>query len=676
MAIEKMIMVDLVGHIEDIDKVSKKIVLSKSIHQVNAYAEIDSSNFKIPATEENEDTLIDICNIRPYTEMRENTNIANEIKKIKDMCSFKDTHNVSIDELIMDSDILSQKVKEISSSFACVFDRLRKLKIQKDTINTYVKNLSYLKDIEVPIEEITGLTEFFFGMYKISKENILKLRENYSNVPSVIKIISEEKDCAVIISFTPNILKTESDRIFKSLNCEPMEFPKEYKGTPAQICKLLNKESTEIEKEINELTKTIMDISKENAHLIHIIDKSMELDIKSSEVKSNTARTNEVFYLCGWVPEGLFDKFTKDLECFEDRLIISKRDLSKANNSNVIIPTKLKNHRLIKPFEMMVGMYGIPSYNEIDPTAFLGISYMIMFGMMFGDIGQGMVFVLGGLFMMFEKNSPSIGGILIRLGTSSTIFGFVYGSFFGFETVIPALVIRPMGNITQLLVSAVIFGCILILISFSFSLINNFKKRDLEDGFFGKEGIAGLTFYVLLLLFAYSKLKNINIMPQGLWIGILAILLLIILMKEPLANLILNKRPLFKDGKGDYFIENSFGITETIMSLFSNTISFIRVGAFALNHVGLFIAFETLAHMTHNSVESIFVYVLGNILIIGLEGLVVFIQGLRLEYYELFSKYYEGAGIEFEPVKISEDDSLSIRKDISYKMDKNFIVGN
>lgn len=676
MAIEKMIMVDLVGHIEDINKVSKKVVLSESIHQVNAYQEIDSSNFKISATEENQDTLIDVCNIRPYAEMRENTNIASETKKLKEMCSFKDQYSVSTDELIMDYEVLSQKVKEVSCSFESVFERLRELKIQKGNMEKYARNLSYLKNMELPIEELVDLTKFSFEMNKIPKENVHKLKENYENVPSIIIIVSEDKDSAIIISFTPNILKIESDRIFKSLYCEPIELPREYSGTPIQVCKLLNERIIEIEKDIVQLTKELKNVSKENAHLINIIDRSMELENKSLEVRSNIARTNEAFYLCGWVPEGSFEKFIQELECFGDRLIITKRDLSKVNNPNVTPPTKLKNHSLVRPFETMVGMYGIPSYNEIDPTTFLGISYMLMFGMMFGDVGQGMVFVLAGLFMQFKKNSPNIGGILTRLGISSTIFGFVYGSVFGFETVIPALVIRPMENITQLLVFAVIFGCILILISFMFSLINNFKKRDLEDGVFGKDGVAGLTFYILILLFAFTKLKNISIMPQWLWITIFVVLLLLILLKEPVANLILNIRPLFKEGKGDYFIENGFGITETIMSLFSNTISFIRVGAFALNHVGLFIAFETLAHMVNNSVGSVVIYVFGNMLIIGLEGLIVFIQGLRLEYYELFSKYYEGAGIEFEPVKITEDNRLSMEKNIDYKMEKNFVMEN
>jgi len=133
-----------------------------------------------------------------------------------------------------------------------------------------------------------------------------------------------------------------------------------------------------------------------------------------------------------------------------------------------------------------------------------------------------------------------------------------------------------------------------------------------------------------------------------------------IFLKEPLSNLVSNHRPLFHDSPGSYFVEAVFEIIETLLSMFSNTLSFIRVGAFAINHVGLFLAFESLAHMVNGGIGSILIYVLGNLVIIGLEGLIVFIQGLRLEYYELFSKYYSGSGSPFTPVSIKYQERLNI----------------
>ena len=128
--------------------------------------------------------------------------------------------------------------------------------------------------------------------------------------------------------------------------------------------------------------------------------------------------------------------------------------------------------------------------------------------------------------------------------------------------------------------------------------------------------------------------------------------MLLIVIREPLANKILNKSHLYEDEVSAYYVESGFNIIETILSLASNTISFIRVGAFSLNHVGLFLAFKTMAQMAHGGISGFIILIIGNIVVIGLEGLIVFIQGLRLQYYELFGKYFKGEGIEFNPVKL------------------------
>ena len=165
-----------------------------------------------------------------------------------------------------------------------------------------------------------------------------------------------------------------------------------------------------------------------------------------------------------------------------------------------------------------------------------------------------------------------------------------------------------------------------------------------------------------VIVFALTKYSGTSSMPTSAWTALFVILLALMLFKEPLANLIQGRRPLYSESKKDYFVEGGFGVIETLLSMLSNTLSFIRVGAFALNHVGLFLAFSALANMMNNRFESVFMYVLGNIIIIGLEGLIVFIQGLRLEYYELFSKYYEGSGTPFEPVSLAKSEHIIANK--------------
>ena len=141
-------------------------------------------------------------------------------------------------------------------------------------------------------------------------------------------------------------------------------------------------------------------------------------------------------------------------------------------------------------------------------------------------------------------------------------------------------------------------------------------------------------------------------LPTLLLSTIIFINIVLLVVKEPLSALILKKDHLYEETPAEYYIESGFNIFETFLSLLSNSASFIRVGAFALNHVGLFIAFHTLADIIGSPGGNVIMFIIGNVIIIGLEGLVVFIQGLRLFYYELFSKYYTGEGILFNPDKV------------------------
>lgn len=396
----------------------------------------------------------------------------------------------------------------------------------------------------------------------------------------------------------------------------------------------------------------LSDFLKENYKTIKNIENSYELEQKSGEIKKSAACTNEFFYLSGWIPKSFMESLDKLLLSFDDRILIIKKEPNERTNKAIIPPTMLINNKLFKPFESLLFMYGVPSYNEIDPTRFLAITYTLMFGAMFGDAGQGLVLLLAGVMLKSKAGKINIGGLFETLGVSSIIFGFLYGSVFGSEKVINALLIRPMEDINDMLIGAIIFGCVFLILGFILGITNSLRKKDIERGFFGKEGLAGFMFYIGALVLIVSIVYKNPLLPKAAWIIYFLFFLLLILLKEPLANIIKGEKILFESGAKDYFIESGFEVIETLLSMFSNTLSFIRVGAFALNHVGLFVAFSAMASMTKSGFASVLILIIGNIIIICLEGLIVFIQGLRLEYYELFSKYYEGEGVAFEPVQI------------------------
>ena len=399
----------------------------------------------------------------------------------------------------------------------------------------------------------------------------------------------------------------------------------------------------ETDKEIEELEEKIEAIKNQNEDLIEDIPHTIDYYEKSGEIKDKMAKGDKYFYLSGWVPESKVDDF-KELEEKYDKTKVNINNRSYSSKP----PTKLKNNILFRPFEFLVNMYGAPNYNEIDPTPFFAITYLLLYGMMFGDLGQGLVFVL--LSFYVDKINKTFGGLVRRIGISSSIFGLMYGSFFGIETLIPTLLIKPFDNIMTVLIASVAFGVLLMVISYIIGIFNKVKKQNnLEEGIFGKEGLAGLMMMISFILIILNIVGK-SPLPMPVAVVMLVLSIVMIIFKQPLARRIEGDYPLYDSSKGDYYVESSFSIVEALLSVFSNLVSFTRVGAFAINHVGLYMAFEVMAKLAGGGIIGIIILILGNILIIGLEGMIVFIQGLRLEFYEMFSKYYEGNGRKFRPI--------------------------
>ena len=237
---------------------------------------------------------------------------------------------------------------------------------------------------------------------------------------------------------------------------------------------------------IAEIEKDIEEHKSKYEENLHCYLSRVYMGKNIEEAKDYMACTKNFFYLSAWVPVGDKKELESVLGKYENLLVVfrDEDEMSKA-----VPPTKLKNNRLFRPFETLVKMYGTPSYSELDPTPFLGFTYMLLFGAMFGDLGQGFILFLAGIFLSRKKGKEVFGQLLLRLGGSSMTFGILYGAVFGFENIIPALLIRPFENINIILESAVVIGIFLILISYVFSILNSKRTTNLKEGLFGKKEV-------------------------------------------------------------------------------------------------------------------------------------------------------------------------------------------
>lgn len=648
-----MKLMNIVAPMEMMHDILKDLILSEKIHIKNYTKDKVADSLTMSILSKYEDPIRDAGRFSRYRSQKPDFKILedrlDEISKLleREIPLKKDL------ERNMDFERLEERINQIHSA-------LRPLGRSKDEEEKeiqekeeFLRSIEYLKDMDIDISEIDHMEHFNYHIGTLTKERRIKLRDNYENIPAIVLHIGGSSDGESYLIFTTKQNEEETSKILKSLNFKEIEFPEDVKGTVQEVGNDIRTRIDLLKERREEDISILSEIRTKYLQELIELKSLLMLEKMIEELKSNVAVTQNFFYFAAWIGDSDWQEVTGSLEAKYRHIIIEKVG-SKEVEKEIIPPTKLKNNKIIEPFELLVNMYGIPNYKEIDPTFFLGFTYLILFGAMFGDVGQGLVFVLFGFLLSRKKPSP-YGEILKRIGVSSTIFGFLYGSVFGDEHLIEPLFVRPMENINFVLYMAIGFGVILLLISFGMSMWNLSAQGKKDEMIFGRDGFAGLLFYISFLVMGLQAILKDYKVPTSVLVLTSMIALMMIFLRVPLYSKLRGEKTEYEEGASSYYIEGGFNLIETILSLLSNTISFIRVGAFALNHVGLFLAFTTMANMMSHKAMGIAILVLGNVIIIGLEGLIVLIQGLRLEYYELFGKYFRGDGRAFVPVTYIEE---------------------
>lgn len=470
-----------------------------------------------------------------------------------------------------------------------------------------------------------------FGFGRLPRESYKKL-SMYKDEIFVHHHVHETPQYVWMLYVTSDSYVDKVRKIFKDLYFEPIDIP-----------------MIDVKKQLEHYKDQIDDIyafcNEENS--VH-------------ELYPYIAEINEKYLLSGFVKADEVDNYKaifKDLPS-----TIEVKDPSEV--PDLECPTLLKNNWFAKPFEMFLGMYGVPKYTDFDPTGFMAFTYCLLFGIMFGDLGQGLVlFILG---LVFEKKGQ-IFGIINRCGITSMIFGFLFGSVFGYEELLNPVHqslfgvreklfdVMAQSSTMVLLIGAVAIGAVLILTTQCMNIVNRFKHHQLGDAIFSQNGIAGLVFYGgIVFAIVATMLLGWNVL-NPVYLGIFIVLPVIsFVMKEPLSNAVEHKTVKPEEGWGGYIAQSIFELIDVLLTFVTNSMSYLRVGGFVLSHAGMMLVVMTLVEMTGKAGVAVLIF--GNIFVMVLEGLIVGIQTLRLEYYEMFSRYYDAGGVQFNALsaKVAE----------------------
>jgi V/A-type H+-transporting ATPase subunit I len=638
--IEKMSFISITGPQNDIDRVINTYIARHEIHLENTLEEFKDAAELIPYSETN-----------PY---KDALRIADELKEL----AAGSTAKAPVDAMTVDDAIAY--VEATRPRFTQLADEIGELNKQKQQLQDNYDKVAPFKGLQYDVKKILGFSYVRFRFGRVPKQYWTPFVTYAEEDPAMIYVeCAVDDDYVWIVYFVPAAEHDKVDAVYASLHFEKTFIPEDYNGTPTQVCSHLLGELDNTDTKLREVTSQQNQLINEEGAAIAEAWERISTASANFDVRKTAALTKEhgnVFYIiCGWMPANEAKAFIAETQGDPDVVVLSERpDQSHTANP----PTKLKNLWIAKPFEMFVRMYGLPAYGESDPTPFIALTYAFIFGAMFGDVGQGLLLLIGGGLLYHFKKIP-LAGILSRAGLFSTIFGFLFGSFFGYEDILPALWLRPkektitipvIGTLNTVLVVAVAFGMFMIIVSMILNIKNRFHEKEYEEAILGTNGIAGFVFYASLVLIIVLLMTG-HAMPAGIVLVIMfGVPLLLIVLKEPICNAIKHKSEIVPGGKGMFAVQSFFELFEILLSYFSNTISFVRVGAFAISHAAMMEVVLMLGGYTEASPHAnLIVVIIGNLIVCGLEGLVVGIQVLRLEYYEMFSRFYKGTGHEFVP---------------------------
>lgn len=573
-----------------------------------------------------------------------------QLKRFTDLLEYAGLNydDVSVPKARMSPEQIDKVEEKFNETVHNIKEKMEELKRETERADAIIASLQPIVQADINVDDLTSLKFIKFRYGKLPIYSYEKLDAYLSDLPAYFAVIKSDKNYVWGFYFVSPESARHVDHIFTSLYFQRERIDGGVHGTPSEITENLKSEnetrSAEIEKCAAEFTELVSDSRSELLEAFANVKFYYELN----NLKKLAPHTKNCFYMAGWMPADEAEKLKNETENREDiSVIIQDPNIAKDTK----IPTKLRNPRILKPFEEFVRMYGVPSYNEIDPTPILGIAYSFLFGMMFGDVGHGIVLFIAGMLMTILKKGGFIGKLLVPLGITSTIFGFLYGTFFGFEgaeAVINPIWFTPSEHMTDILLITVFIGVGIILFCMVINIINGIKQKNPQKIFFSQSGIAGFLFYALALCCGLSILKGY----EGSYTAAFAVIgvsLVLIFLQEPLAALVQRKSDWMPKEKGGFLVQSFFELFEIVLSFVTNSISFVRVGAFALNHAGMMSVVIMFMHKMSDT-GSIAVAVFGNLLVIGLEGLIVGIQVLRLGFYEMFSRFYDGSGREFKPI--------------------------
>jgi V/A-type H+-transporting ATPase subunit I len=562
--------------------------------------------------------------------------------------------------------------------------RLLKVQQEKQGIQETLNETQAFSKLNVPFSEMEQLSYLTLRIGRLDPKGQAELRENLGDRAVILPLSDGNR----ILAASSRKGRFTLDSQLKKVSFEPISFPKDSHGIPSEFVKTIIDKNELLEEEVRNINNEIEIFRLKNEKELKRIYLSWGTALSIESIKTGFTATEYSYHFSGWIPANIAPQIVKDLlDITSGRIAVnsySPEEVPSIKDGSEKVPVYMKHGAFVKGFEGVVFSYGAPLYGTIDPTPLVAFFFTLLFGIMFGDIGHGFVLFLAGFLIskgprqLSKFKSYSVP--LISIGISSMFFGFLFGAVFTHEGLLIGitrkitafaagqpmdriLTIMPLAESGGSLIKLLYFfgftigiGVILISVGLLINIANRFILKKYEQALFSKTGLAGL------LMFWYAIFIAVRVILGSQLITLDFVFLLtpvvFIFFGPVIWRFIAMEKPVLEHGLMTFIMEGFVEILETVSGYVSNTVSFLRVGAFALSHTVLsYIVFRFAEELGGSgiagSLTAFLILIFGNALIIVLEGMIVAIQVVRLQYYEFFNKFFVETGVEFSPFRFN-----------------------
>jgi len=578
-------------------------------------------------------------------------------------------------ESMVELEAIAPDVDRIEAEVKALNDQLSEEKKRLELFESQLRQLEPIADVDVEVGVLQKSAFMHSILGIVPAANMSRLRTSLLRVPHVFFILRADAQKPVIWILGQKSNFDVLERAAKSAYLSPLSLPEEFNGTPEQITAQLRHE---IDSSKGRIAAYESDLAKLGVSHKSELQKLL-WDAHNSRVMADAilrfGQLRHTYVVVGWTPTASVEELSARLKAASREILIETTATSRSGH-HANVPVALMQNKWLKPIQELVGTYGRPSYGELDPTLLVAFTFPLLYGAMFGDLGQGLLMMVLGILAhnkIFLKGLHSLGLLFAYCGASAAFFGYLYGSIFGFEGHLveeylhfhfePSW-ISPMESILSVLSLAIDVGIVILALSFLLGMFNNFRSRDWAHLLFGHSGVTAFLFYLCFLAVVFGGFFGSTALAPKIAVALYALplpytpLLIVfgvfVMFGGFFRNMVEGHTLIEGKGIGGFgmfLVQSVMDLVETGISMLSNTLSFIRVGAFAVAHGGLSLAIFALAG-EEPTIGFWITIALGNVFIIGFEGLIVYIQTMRLHYYEILGKFFHGGGMQFEPLKL------------------------